>query len=668
MKQDEWMDLIDRFGRLAEGEFPFRDLVDHLRGLGADASEDEIYDFAMTSEYLFEAAALNENFVPRRAFFQGAQFRITPLKSEVEGGFVVPGHRFFPFVSREVFPADVRLVLPDGSAIRTRTVSMPQRQAEPFLLFYGESLAMKYMVLDHENNASALKPPFDGDVDLTVFDLRDYFAASGFRYGDSLMLTVVDWLQGVFFVSRAEASTDLAFARKWADSMQIALDHSMHELGADGDCYEQLAFAMCIAQADGNCIPLTKKPPLSLAAYLNQQREITVKMVGDRGLFWKVDGDPAAEAALDDLVNPSGSDSELDAYFQQLGLSVSEGEAEAYMRDALYNGCKNPEEVLARVAAGRDLFFDSAVDQEEFHDLWSGLWDELRQKYSRKDDICAEVRSKILAINDKGLAAIRLLDGQGTGLEIMENPAFLELGRLNAMVSSTLIMFNSPESLGEMPEDFKEMTEMLNATIDGLVEQLAKGGTASTVGGGRIYQLKVSLKGAKPPIWRRILVPSDMELVDLHNAIQASMGWYNCHLHQFKQGRTFFQPNPDEEFMGFGGFETEDSTGVRICDLLRSEKEKIDYEYDFGDSWEHVVLLEKILEPEEGQAYPVCVKGKRACPPEDCGGLWGYYNLLEILGNPKDEEYEEMLEWVGGSIDPEAFDLAEAKARMKRWF
>ena len=74
------------------------------------------------------------------------------------------------------------------------------------------------------------------------------------------------------------------------------------------------------------------------------------------------------------------------------------------------------------------------------------------------------------------------------------------------------------------------------------------------------------------------------------------------------------------------------------------------------------------MEPEEGQAYPVCIKGKRACPPEDCGGLWGYYNLLEILENPKDEEYEGMLEWVGGKIDPEAFDLAEANARLKRYF
>jgi len=665
MNQDEWRDLVDEFGRAQDAEFPFRELLDYARKQGCKGSEEELYDLAATSEYLFEPLEDTgvDLLVPRRAFFQGAQFRITPLKEELDGGFIVPGHRFFPFVSREVFPPDARLVLPDGSALRTRTVSIPQVQAMACLLFYGSSHSFEYLLLDHEGNAPVLKPPFDGKVKLTAFDLRDFFAESGFRLGDSLMLTVVDWLQGVFSVARAEAATDLVSSQKWVDSMQMALDDAMDELKTTGDCHEQLALAVYNAQNDPNCIPLTKAPPLSFAAYLNQQRDITVKMVGEQGLFWEVDEDPAMDAAMEALANPSEPDSELDAYFQQLGLSISEGEAEAYMRDALYHGCKNPEEVLARVAAGRSLFFASSEEQEEFHDLWSMLWDELRRDYSRKDDICAKARAKFLAINDKCFAAMRQLDERGTGMEIVENPAFMEFGKLTSMISSALVMFNAPEMLGESPDDLGEMTEMLEAAIDDLTGRLASGGAASS-----IYQLKVSLKGAKPPIWRRILVSSDMELVDLHHAIQSTMGWYNCHLHQFKLGRTFFQPDPDPEFMGFGGFETEDSAGVRICDLLRSEKEKIDYEYDFGDSWEHVVLLEKITKPEEGQAYPVCIKGKRACPPEDCGGLWGYCNLLEILENPKDEEYEGMLEWVGGKIDPEAFDLAEANARLKRYF
>jgi len=284
----------------------------------------------------------------------------------------------------------------------------------------------------------------------------------------------------------------------------------------------------------------------------------------------------------------------------------------------------------------------------------------VRVKYVREDDACAPLRSRFLAINDQCLAAIRQLDAQG--MEIVEHPAFLEFSHLTSIIAGGLVMFNLPEAAGEALDDLVEAIPKIEETVNDLVKRMLNDG-----GGVReIYQLKVSLKGAKPPIWRRILVPADMALIDLHAAIQATMGWDNCHLHQFKQGRTCFQPNPDPEFMGICGFEDVDSAGVRIGDLLQKEKQKIDYEYDFGDSWEHVVLLEKILEPEEGQTYPVCIKGKRACPPEDCGGLWGYYAILE-----NDESFMEpeiIKDYLSEVGDPEVFDLNAANTRLKHCF
>lgn len=674
MKQDELLVLVDAYGRLAESEFTLADLVGYMRGKGVKADEDEIFDAAMSSEYLLEADSLNEAFVPRHRFFEGAQFLITPLKAEIEEGYVVPGHRFFPFASRAVFPPKVRLLLPDGAALQTRNISLSQAQAMPFLRFYGFANAMEYLLLDHEGNIDRLVPPFDADVELTVFDLRDYFATSGFRLGDSLLLTVVNWLQGVYSVVRAEDAgglADVVAAKKWVASMEWALGDALDELGTDGDCYEQLALAMRNAQDDPECSPLMNAPPLSLAAYFNLQKNLAVKMVGDQALFWDVDEDPQAEAIFDALEDPSVPESELDAYFQQLGLSVSESEVEAYMRDALYHEGKSPEDVLARVSAGRAIFFASAEDQEEFHNLWSVLWDEVRMDYSRETDPFGEIRTSFLALNDKAFSVIRQLDARGMGMEIMENPAFMEFNQLTAMIGSALAMFNVPETARDKSSNLLEgMTGQLDRAIDDLANRLLqeapKPGAAPA--GGGIYQLKVSLKGAKPPIWRRILVPAGTELDDLHCIIQAAMGWEGCHLHQFKQGNTFYQPDPEDDFMGFGGFETEDSDGVRVGDLLRKEKQKIVYEYDFGDSWQHEILFEKIVAPDEGRTYPVCIKGMRACPPEDCGGLWGYYNLLEILDDPKCDEYEQMLGWVGGKIDPEAFDLEEANARVRELF
>jgi hypothetical protein len=176
-----------------------------------------------------------------------------------------------------------------------------------------------------------------------------------------------------------------------------------------------------------------------------------------------------------------------------------------------------------------------------------------------------------------------------------------------------------------------------------------------------IYQLKVALKGSKPPIWRRIQVPGDINLRRLHLVIQEAMGWYNSHLWQFTVGGTDYG---DKEWDEWG--EMADASKARLQQLVRSEKARFEYLYDFGDSWEHVILVEKILPPEPATRYPLCVTGKRACPPEDCGGIWGYEELLETIQNPDDPEYEEMMAWLGGEFDPEEFDLEAVNRALQR--
>ena len=182
-----------------------------------------------------------------------------------------------------------------------------------------------------------------------------------------------------------------------------------------------------------------------------------------------------------------------------------------------------------------------------------------------------------------------------------------------------------------------------------------------------IYQIKVTLKHSKPPIWRRIQVRGDTRLDKLHHILQTVMGWWDAHLHQFivgGRGHIYYgEPNPD---FADWGMDMQDETKVRLYQLAAGEKFRFVYEYDFGDGWEHDLLVEKILPPEEGVAYPRCLKGKRACPPEDVGGVWGYGYFLEAIHDPDHPEHEEFLEWIGGDFDPEAFDLAEVNEALQR--
>ena len=169
-----------------------------------------------------------------------------------------------------------------------------------------------------------------------------------------------------------------------------------------------------------------------------------------------------------------------------------------------------------------------------------------------------------------------------------------------------------------------------------------------------IYQIKVTLKDTKPPIWRRLLVPGDFTLGDLHNIIQTAFGWWDYHLHQFIIGEVYFGvPYPGyDDYLNMN-----DERKMRLHQITEREGFKFRYEYDFGDGWLHQVLVEKILPREPGQDYPVCIKGRRACPPEDVGGIWGYYYFLEAIADPEHEEHDQYLEWAGDEFDPAAFDL-----------
>ena len=173
---------------------------------------------------------------------------------------------------------------------------------------------------------------------------------------------------------------------------------------------------------------------------------------------------------------------------------------------------------------------------------------------------------------------------------------------------------------------------------------------------GEVLRIKVTLDGIRPPIWRRIEISADATFWQLHVAIQDAMGWTDSHLHEFAVGSSYRGTRIGLPGAATDFSETLPGWRVSVRELLRAPGDRVKYWYDFGDDWRHTVRLEKRLPPAPGVSYPRCVSGRRACPPEDCGGVWGYQNLLEILDDPSHPEHADMREWFGGPLDPEAFD------------
>ena len=177
--------------------------------------------------------------------------------------------------------------------------------------------------------------------------------------------------------------------------------------------------------------------------------------------------------------------------------------------------------------------------------------------------------------------------------------------------------------------------------------------------GQTVLQLRITLQDVDPIVWRRVLVPGGVRLAKLHDMLQAAMGWTDSHLHLFRIGDATYGSQlddyPDDEL---------DEKSVTVIGVLRNSRRFV-YDYDFGDGWEHEVVIEDITTAPLGLKFAVCLDGQNACPPEDCGGPPGYEDLRRVLADP-DDEYEHMVRWVGGPFNPEAFSVAEANIALQR--
>ena len=202
-----------------------------------------------------------------------------------------------------------------------------------------------------------------------------------------------------------------------------------------------------------------------------------------------------------------------------------------------------------------------------------------------------------------------------------------------------------------------QITSLFDAAIH---FELGMEGDAAASSGTTVVTLKVTLLGIEPSIWRRLEVPSSLTLDRLHEVLVTAMGWVGYHLHAFEiDGRRY--GIPDDSF----GFDTTlPEEEIVLGDLVSVDVKRFRYEYDFGDGWEHEIVVESLGEPVSGANYPRCTAGERACPPEDCGGIPGFAEFVEAMADPRHPEHEAMRAWYGGEFDPAAFRAEQTSALL----
>ena len=180
----------------------------------------------------------------------------------------------------------------------------------------------------------------------------------------------------------------------------------------------------------------------------------------------------------------------------------------------------------------------------------------------------------------------------------------------------------------------------------------------------KVYTLKIELDESAPPIWRRVQVTDLMTLGALHAIIQVAMGWEDCHMHEFQfKDQRYSAKSPYGD--AHGDADELDEDEALLGDVIRRKGQRFAYWYDFGDDWMHTIRVEAIEAFAPGGTYPICLDGAGACLPEDCGGLYGYYNMLGAIDDPEHDDHWEKIDWLGEDFNPDAFDVTAVNGELK---
>jgi len=370
----------------------------------------------------------------------------------------------------------------------------------------------------------------------------------------------------------------------------------------------------------------------------------------------------------------------MDPFTREERTEIAKEFVETMLIDELEE--KKLEKVRAIAATGE--WRDIAYYLIEETDGWIHAWDQFinDEAYQRVHEwLVNNPKIKITASFD-GCGDCAICRAMASG----DKPGFEELLKLfeteNIMkhIKKQMTALKQPEQI----HSNTAVVEKEGKAEKGRGKQAAKATDKKTVQSNEVLEFKVSLMDTAPSVWRRIVVPADYTFYDLHRAIQNAFGWEDAHLHAFnidvsdkksgnRKGRskeviTLSLPNPGGDMFG-DVFDSDDQDErEEVLSAWFPEKNKrCHYEYDFGDGWEHEVVLEKVMPREKGAKYPQCTAGQNACPPEDCGGVYGYENLKEVLADPKHEEHEDFLDWLGlekgSDFDPTKFDPKKVKFR-----
>jgi len=590
--------------------------------------------------------------------------KIHPI--EREHGIFIPGHRFEPLRNLTMAPWLLKLEAADQSVFKSRKISLTMRDAELFHMLFGKPEFLYLLIGQDKFNIKVLEQVKQGTgLDTTlariqVYDFSKFYEINQLSAGDYLSLESMEPAGKAFKVSavpasnitKARSQTHIAALDKAVEATLISLDGPTEP-------------SIMIREIYRHCDPVIfEKPAIAFSEYFNSCKKLDISDFGASAYMWKA-GEQTASKMWTHEEGLSDDATELEEIIDECGLSISEAEIEAFVCDALYRG-KKARSGFDRIIDGIEDFGIPEDKMAELKQLGYDLADEVAESYNRSDEIAkyAKLRTELVDLYARFLVWMRHMGSVMQHHEDIQTEEFQTLSEAMSGICEALEFVNDTVDDDELDDEesqalaeIKRSLPTLRTSVLGLMGEVENQlrNPKSRPLAGKYFMINLKIDDIEPPIRRQLLVPGNRTLADLHTIIQHAYAWSDSHLHMFRlRNENYGVPSPDDFEMLL------DESMYRLDDLRLRGRTHIKYIYDFGDNWEHDVLIQTSIPFRPGDPdIVVCMSGVRARPPEDCGGVPGYEAIMAALAKPRNKrnaEEKRILTWLG-DWDPEHFDL-----------
>ncbi len=467
---------IERFLLRRKKPFDLWDLLSHL----------ESKDFRITSKIESEVRSALENstlifsdetdgYIPRRTWFSGAKFMICPTGKEINSDILIPGHRFMPFCSSEIFPWDSTLVAAEGRKIGKKKIKGKIKDFLIYFTFFGlENIPAILLADSEENEEAVLEGTPESEVAITVFSMKEIYADYEFREGDGLMLTVQNWSKGRFSVehiSRDKRKKNPEAELEWVRQLESGFDTAFDSLGLFAEMQEQIAHAFYYAGRE-----LLEDPVIHLGGFLEKAGFLEFKKLGNETHLWRTDEDMEEQYMSSFELEPTtGASSSLETILDDINLSLSSEDIEAYMRNELFHRGNSLKAVLERCFSGRQTNFFDREQESTFHRLVDLLWERVKEQYNLfADQAGGKLREKALKVFDSHISWMRSLDRMGVDLNNLPGDKLIASFQAAAKVSMLLDVLNRKVNIpAKHASTLHKVLDGVEKTIAAYQEQIA---------------------------------------------------------------------------------------------------------------------------------------------------------------------------------------------------